>query len=101
MCAASGYGMRVHRLPDAHAKVPDARVWAPRARGRRVRARAWASGARTRGVHAERAELSGRSAARVRPGAGDRDPYHDPAVAAHDRPVVIPVGVLAGDPPVV
>ena len=41
MCAASGYRMRVHRVPDAHAQVPDARARAPSVR-------AWAPGARTR-----------------------------------------------------
>src|SRR5262249_3131549 len=42
-----------------------------------------------------------RSAADVRPGPGEADPEDDPALALHRRPVVVPVGVLAGDPAVV
>src|SRR5262247_277737 len=41
------------------------------------------------------------SAADVGTGPGEVDPQDDPAVAYHRRPVVVPVGVLAGDPPVV
>src|SRR6266480_188068 len=42
-----------------------------------------------------------RSAADVGPGPGEADPEDDPALALHRRPVVVPVGVLAGDPAVV
>ena len=42
-----------------------------------------------------------RSAAEVRPGPGEADPEDDPALALHRRPVVVPVGVLPGDPAVV
>src|SRR6266516_2821036 len=41
------------------------------------------------------------SAADVGTGPGEVDAQDDPALALHRRPVVVPVGVLAGDPPVV
>src|SRR5262245_57909584 len=41
------------------------------------------------------------SATDVGTGPGEVDPQNDPAIAFHRRPVVVPVGVLAGDPPVV
>src|SRR5690348_6956211 len=42
-----------------------------------------------------------RSAAVVRPGAGDVDTQQDPAFTLHRGAVVVPVVVLAGHPPVV
>ncbi len=37
----------------------------------------------------------------VRAGLGDGDAQHDPLLGLHRRPVFVPVGMLAGDPPVV
>ena len=42
-----------------------------------------------------------RSAAGVGTGPGEVDAQDDPPLALHRRPVVVPVGVLTGDPPVV